>query len=355
MPAQWMIYGATGYTGALIARSARTAGLRPVLAGRNEAKLKPLASALGLTYRVAQLAEASRLDETLRDIDVVLHVAGPFLSTARPLVESCFRTQTHYLDLTGELEVFALLQRLDMKARAHNVMLMPGAGFVIAPSDCLAARVARRLPEAVSLSLGISHSPLVSRGSARTALGLVSETVTVRRNGILVSVPIGSLEQEFDYGWGKRVSSAISWPDVLTAFHTTRIPNITAFIEVNPLERLWYRLGSYYGGLLKTGPGQSWLQWHADMLPEGPTDEARRAAWRVIVAEAVDRIGKRVVSRARTPDSYTSTAGAALGIVSRVLRGEHRIGFQTPASVYGAELISDFPDTVVEDLYESPS
>ena len=104
-----LIYGANGYTGALIARLAAERGLRPVLAGRSRAGLAAVATPLGLEERVFALEDAAALDAGLAEARVVLHCAGPFAHTARRMADACFRTHTHYLDITGEIAVFEAL------------------------------------------------------------------------------------------------------------------------------------------------------------------------------------------------------------------------------------------------------
>lgn len=350
MPAQFMIYGATGYTGKLTARMAKEQGLRPVLSGRNAVKLKAFAEPLGLEYRAACLDEANRLAQALHDIDVVLNTAGPFSATARPVVDACLRTGTHYLDITGEIPVFEALYRRDAEARSRNVMIMPGVGFVVVPSDCLAAHVAARLPGTQHLKIGISRVDFISRGSAKTMIELVSDAVKIRQNGVITSIPIGSLERGFDYGRGYQPSTAVSWGDVFTAFYTTGIPSIEVYTEASLLERGVYQLGGYFAWVLNTAPSQILLKTLAEMLPEGPSDEERAACERVIVAEAEDRSGRRVRSRLRTPDGYIFTAVTALAIVERVLKGEYEVGFQTPARVYGADFVLNFNGVFREDL-----
>jgi short subunit dehydrogenase-like uncharacterized protein len=90
-----LIYGANGYTGALIARLAVARGLRPILAGRNREAVAALAVPLGLEYRVFALEDAAALDAGLAEARVVLHCAGPFMHTSRQMADACFRTHTH--------------------------------------------------------------------------------------------------------------------------------------------------------------------------------------------------------------------------------------------------------------------
>jgi len=333
-----MVYGATGYTGRLIARAARERRLQPILAGRDAAKLRDLAASLGFEYRAVRLDEPQRLSQALGDVDLVLNVAGPFFATARPMVEACLGTYTHYLDVTGEIPVFEELERYDAAARSRNVMVMPGVGFVVVATDCLSAHVARRLPGAQRLAIGISRTTYLSRGSARTIVELWSNLVHIRRQGRLLPTPVGSLEREFDYGAGPRLSAAVSWPDVITAFRTTGIPNIAVYLEVNRAERALLRLNPFFGWLVRP-ESRRLLRRQADLLPDGPSDDARQTHGRVVVAEAEDADGTRLGCRLHTPESYTFTCKAALGIVDKIQQGEFVPGFQTPAGAYGA----DFP------------
>src|SRR5688500_7320693 len=103
--ADFLLYGATGYTGSLIARAAVAAGLRPVLAGRDAAALAGLAAALGLEHRAFGLDDPAAVDRGLRGAAAVLHCAGPFSHASRPVADACLRGATHYLDLTGEVAV----------------------------------------------------------------------------------------------------------------------------------------------------------------------------------------------------------------------------------------------------------
>jgi len=345
-----MIYGATGYTGKLIARMAQAQGLHPVLAGRNIEKLKAVAEPLGLEYRAVHLDDTAQQDAALYDMTVVLNTASPFSVTAPLLVAACLRTGTHYLDITGEIAVFEALSQRETEARSRNVMILPGVGFVVVPSDCLAAHVAKRLPGARSLQLGISRTDLISRGSFRTMSELLNEGVTIRREGKITSVPTGTLERSFDYGGGDRLSTAVSWADVFTAFHTTGIPNVEVYVEMNLMERGMYWFHNRFARVLNTAPWQILLKAQVELLPEGPSDEERARQERAIVAETEDRLGRRVSSRLRVPDSYTFTALSAVAIAKRALQGDVKTGFQTPARVYGADFVRSVEGVVLEDL-----
>ena len=350
MPRRLMLYGATGYTGSLIAQAASERGLDPILAGRNAARLRALAEPLRVAYRAADLDDVARLDEALGDVGVLLNAAGPFSRTAPALSEACLRCGVHYLDLSGELPVFEQLHAHDLAARARNVMLMPGVGLVVVGSDCLAAHVARRLPDAHRLRIAISRIDYVSRGSAKTVIDLIDHGVAIRRNGVVASVPVGSLDRGFDYGQGERPSTVLTAPDVLTAFFTTEIPNIEVYFEATALDRAMSRMLAGFARLLRTPLWQNLLRAQAALLPEGPSATARSGGVRTILAEAEDLRGQRVRSRLRTPDGYSFSVVTALAIAERALAGEIAPGYQTPARMYGADFVLQFDRVARDDL-----
>jgi short subunit dehydrogenase-like uncharacterized protein len=188
----FLLYGATGYTGELIARRAVVHGLRPTLAGRSPERLKQLADTLGLLHRVATVDDATRLDAAIAGHPVVLNCAGPFSRTAIPVAEACLRARAHYLDITGEMGVFEALAARGGDAERAGVMLLPGVGFDVVASDCLAAHVADRVPSATRLAIAIQSSGGISRGTAFTALegfGSGNGGGAVRRDGRIVRVP----------------------------------------------------------------------------------------------------------------------------------------------------------------------
>jgi len=345
-----LIYGATGYTGRLLTKQALASSLRPILAGRSEPKLAAFAASLGLEHRVVRLSEPELLAAGLRGVAVVLHAAGPFSLTSGPMVEACLRTGTHYLDISGEITVFEALVRRHNEARRRGIMVMPGVGFDVVASDCLAAHVARRLPGACRLAVGLRGLRFASRGSAKTLVEYAGRDIQVRRNGVLTSLPPGTLERAFDYGDGPRLSLGISWGDVASAYYTTGIPNIETYFEVNPTLRGMLAASRYLGWALQSAPWQGMLKACADMLAEGPTDEQRAASSMVVVAEVEDGRGRRARSRLHTPEAYTFTAAAGAAISRRVLDGDLDVGFQTPARLYGEGLVLGFAGVSREDL-----
>jgi short subunit dehydrogenase-like uncharacterized protein len=345
----FLIYGANGYTGEIIARMAVERGLKPILGGRSLAKLKPIADELGLVARPFSLEDKTSLEYTLKEVDFVLHCAGPFSITSKPMVEACLRLGKHYLDITGEIAVFEAMAKLDEQAKNEGIMIMPGVGFDVVPSDCLAKHLKNRLPSATNLSLAFMGLGGLSHGTQATMTMNVGNGGAIRKDGEITSVPAAWKSRDIDFGDGKPVNcTTIPWGDVSTAFYSTNIPNIEVFAAVPESAKKLMVLSRYVGWLLATKPLQSILQ---NQIPEGgPSEEVRKNGKSLLFGEASDDSGNRVVSRLQCPEGYTTTALTALNIAEKILSGNAPIGFQTPAKAYGADLILEIDGTNREDL-----
>jgi short subunit dehydrogenase-like uncharacterized protein len=348
----WLIYGANGYTGELVAREAAARGLRPVLAGRRREAVGALAAELGCEARAFPLDDPAALREGLRGARAVLHCAGPFIRTWRAMADACLETGAHYLDVTGEIPVFEALAARDGEARARGVTLLPGVGFDVVPSDCLAAHLKQRLPSATSLTLAFTISVGPSRGTATTALENLHRGGLVRRGGVLTPVPAGWRRREVDFGRGPRPVVTIPWGDVSTAFHSTGVPDIEVYMAMPGAAITALRLGRPLLPLLRSARLRGWLLRRYERGPAGPTDEQRARGWMAIWGEARDAAGAAVAARLRGPEGYTLTVHSSLAAVARVLEGKAPPGFQTPSRAFGADFVLELgrPDIVREDL-----
>ncbi|WP_296707130.1 saccharopine dehydrogenase NADP-binding domain-containing protein [Rhodoblastus sp.] len=345
-----LIYGVTGYTGKLIAKAAVEFGVRPILAGRNIENVKAVAESLGLIARAFDLGAAAAIDAGLKDVSVVLCAAGPFSATARPMAEACIRNRVHYLDITGEIDVFEALALRDAEAKRQGVMLLPGVGLDVVPSDCLAAHLKRRLPDASDLKLCISLGNEMSRGTAKTVIEAIATGTRMRRGGRLVSsdrVDAGSC----DFGEGERPTFQVSWGDVATAFYSTVIPNIEVQMEATSVVKAFARMPRLVKVFLGLGFMQSILKARVDRLPEGPSEATRRAGRAILVGVARNDRGESVRSRLRTPEGYSLTVVTALDAARRVAAGQVKPGFHTPSLAFGADYILSFEGVTREDIY----
>jgi short subunit dehydrogenase-like uncharacterized protein len=339
MTGPWLLYGANGYTGELIARLAVARGHHPFLAGRRADAISALSDELALPRRLFDLEEPARIDEGLAGMSLVLHCAGPFSRTSRPMADACLRTGTHYLDVTGEVAVFEALAARGAEARDAGVMLLPGCGFDVVPTDCLALHLKHRLPKARRLALGFDSPGRSSRGTTLTALEGLHRGGLVRRGGVLTPVPAAWKTRTIDFGRGASRGVTIPWGDVATAWHSTRIPDIEVYMSAHAGLCLFLRLSRGLGPLLVSGPVQGLLRQQVASEPLGPSEEERRRGRAYVWGEVEDEEGQRRVSRLVTPEAYTLTARAALSSVEQVLEGRARPGFHTPSTVFGADFV----------------
>lgn len=333
-----MLYGANGYTGELLAEEAVRRGMRPLLAGRREERLRPLAERLGLEHR------AFSLDDIGRHLDgcaLVLLAAGPFSATSRPVVDACLRAGVSYLDITGELEVFeAVLARDDIARRAGSVLL-PGIGFDVVPSDCLAASLKHALPAADRLELAFASAGGPSAGTAKTIVESLPRGGAIRRDGSIVRVPTAWKTMTIAFRDRPRIAVSIPWGDVSTAYHSTGIPNVVVFMAMPPGQIRALRLLRPFARLAGLGPVQSLLTAFIEKAVHGPDAERRRIGRSQVWGRVTSPSGATAEGTLETPDGYELTAGAGIEIARRVLDGAVEAGAYTPSKAFGAAFVTE--------------
>lgn len=344
-----MLYGAYGYSGERAARTAVERGERPVLAGRNEGKLKELAGELDLPYRAFALDDIAAVREQLWDIAVVVHAAGPFSATSAPMLEACIASGVHYTDITGEIAVFEHARGLDAAARKAGVVVCPGVGFDVIPTDCVAAVLHEAMPEAQSLCLGFQGDARPSRGTARTALQGVSHGMFVRRDGKLKHVPRDFALRTIDFGRGPRQAAVIPWGDLSTAFHTTSIPNITVYIPERR-SRWALKLFPLQQALLSLGPVKRYAEKQIERSAKGPTADANRPPGDMYVwGEVANEQGDTLTARLKTANGYDVTVEGMLHAAGFLTDYKGRGGYFTPSQLFGKRVIEQFPgSTTIE-------
>ncbi|MGQ0429749.1 MAG: saccharopine dehydrogenase family protein [Gammaproteobacteria bacterium] len=342
MTSRLLVYGANGYTGEMIARTAAAQGLRPVLAGRSAA-VQSLARELGCESRVLPLDDAQAVAAGLAGCRVVVHCAGPFSATAAPMIAGCLAARVHYTDITGELGVFELAFGQDEAARRAGIIVCPGIGFDVVPTDCIALTLKEALPDATRLALGFDSKSGLSRGTASTSVEGLGHGGCVREGGELRRIPLGARSRRIDFGAGEKLATAIPWGDVSTAFRTTGIPDIEVYVPVSPKALTNLRRLGRVGWLLRHRPVQALLKWHIRRGAPGPTAEERERTPVYVWGEVVNAAGRKVAARVRVPNGYTVTADAAVAIARRLLESPAPAGFTTPARLMGAGFVSTLP------------
>lgn len=339
---RWLVYGATGYTGTLIAREAVRRGLRPVLAGRDPSKVATLANELGLEHIVFDLLGPAYVAKAVAGFEGVLHCAGPFIDTYRTMLDGCLEAKTHYLDITGEIAVFEGCARRDERARAAGIVVLPGVGFDVVPSDCLAATLKAALPSATSLELAFGGGAGFSRGTARTMVGGMGQGGAIRRNGAITRVPLAWRARTIPFRDKPRYAMTIPWGDVSTAFRSTGIPDIAVYTAVPPRTVRLLRLARLVTPLLKLGVVKAWALRRVDASVTGPSAQQRETARMQLWGRATDPQGSAVEATLVTPEGYALTAMTAVESMRRVLTDGIAPGFHTPATAFGADFITRF-------------
>jgi short subunit dehydrogenase-like uncharacterized protein len=347
----WMIYGATGYTGELIAREAKRQGKTPILAGRSAAKIIALARQLKLPSTAFRLEAPSEIVAALRGVRLVLNCAGPFSKTADPLMRACLAAKAHYLDITGEIDVLEGAHRFDTDAKAAGVVLCPGAGFDVVPTDCIALMLKKALPEATELALGFELSGRgMSAGTAKTLVEGLGKSGKIRRAGRIVDCPLGQGLRRIDFGRGAKLAMPIPWGDVASAFYTTGIPDITVFTPISPVSLAIARLTFAFGPVLRSPALQRWLVKKIEKNARGPDASTRNANPSWVWGEAKDAHGRSRSIRIVTLNGYSLTVFSSLALAQRLMSSACPPGCWTPAGLIGENFILSLPGTSKLDL-----
>lgn len=338
-----MIYGANGYSGDLIAREAAARGMTPILAGRSADKLAPLGRELGLPVRVFGLDDPGALDKGLAGVGLVLHCAGPFSATSAPMVAACLRNGAHYLDITGEIDVFERAYTFDGEAKDAGIVLCPGVGFDVIPTDCVAATLAAELPGAVTLALGFDTRAGMSPGTLKTSVEGLASGSRVRRGGRLVGVPLGKVRRRVDFGNGEKDAVAIPWGDVASAYRTTGIGDISVFIPTSPKRTRGLRLANLARPLVSAGPVQRMMKRRIERTVAGPSAEARARHRTYVWGEVMDAAGETRTARIETANGYDLTITGSLAFVEHLTNTTPGGGAYTPSQLLGKDLVTRLP------------
>ena len=356
----WVLYGATGYTGVLLAEEAAKRGHRPVLAGRSAEKLRALGERLHLEWKAVPLDDSAGLRALLDGAGAVLHAAGPFLQTSQPMADACLDAGCSYLDITGELPVFEALFARDMEAKEKGVALIPGVGFDVVPSDCLAAYVASKLPGADTLEIALVASGEPSAGTAKSLVGIVPGGGWVRRDGALIPYPLGKGIHTVRFT--HREAQVMPGPigDLVTAWHGTKIPNITVCVAIpsgvaKTLSATW-PLGvvglPILNALLRSKPIRSRIDAAIDKRTVGPNAENREGGRSYLYAKASTREGASAEAWMEISSGYEFTRHAAISAVEQIL-AKRPSGALAPAQALGADFVLGIPGTDRRDSLDA--
>lgn len=335
-----IIYGAYGYTGSLIVKECKSANLRVLLSGRNPSKLEKQSQDAGYPFEACDVDDPSALATLLRKAKLVIHCAGPFQDTAKQMVEACLESSTHYLDITGEYRVFEMLAGYHSKAKDRGILVMPGVGFDVVPSDCLAVHLKSRMPDATLLQLAFTMSKGgVSRGTARTMIEGLGYGSMIRRNGHLTPIALGEKTMEIDFGGFRRKTLCIPWGDIATAWRSTGIPNIEVYSAVPGKIISLARMSRPFNWLLRQAWLRKYLRCKVDLRPPGPDDEKLNKGKSNLWGRVRNNKGATLEARLQTVNGYLLTARMAALIGTRLTSSDVQPGYYTPAHYFGEGLI----------------
>lgn len=354
MASQWMIYGAYGYTGRRIAEEAVSRGHSPLLAGRSEEKLAPVAVSLELDGVAIDLHDQDRLVNYLGNVDLVVNAAGPFVHTALPLAGACLETGTNYLDVAGEVMVFEQLLALDRQAQEKQIALIPGVGFNVLASDCLARYVAEKIEDAAHLEIATQWMTQgISLGSTKTMIESFPLGTLARRGGQLVRINARAGLRQQRFRDGVDTILPVTLGDLATAYKTTQIPDITTFTALSE------GMASFYGRTEPIFRRLYSFSFFRQLASKGAEVASTRSEQRHPESNTA-QVWVMVRNEARserqawleTVDSYKFTAEAAVRSVESVL-ADHPVGALTPALAFGADFVLEIPGTKRFDSLEA--
>jgi short subunit dehydrogenase-like uncharacterized protein len=347
---KWVLYGSYGYTGSLIAEIASRSEHPVILSGRDEDQLKCQAAELKMEYKKADLENPAEMEELLRDALLVIHCAGPFMFTWKNMAEACLQNNCHYMDITGEIDVFEGLKEMDYLFQETRLMALPGAGFDVVPSDCLALHLKEKLPDADTLELAFAGlGGGVSKGTATSMAERAGNGGAVRRNGEIMRVPTAYLTREIDFGEKKMSVMSIPWGDISTAYSSTHIENITVFTAMKASAIRLMKLSNFINPVLRTSFVRKLIKKQIRKKISGPTPEQRENGKSLFWARVSNEGGDTVEARMTTPEGYKLTALTTWLIAQKVAAGDFKPGYQTPATAYGKNLILEIDGVVLNE------
>ena len=345
-----LIYGANGYTGRLIAQRAVDCRLSPILAGRDAHGVRRMAGSLKCAARVFSLSDHATIVRNVRDVRAVLNCAGPFAATAEPMMEACLETGTHYLDITGEIDVIEAAASRGPRADNAGVVLLPAVGFDVVPGDCLAGLLSRKRPAARLLELAIDVRGGVSPGTAATVWTQARHGGRIRRGGRVERVPHAWRMIDVPFPHRRSVALSVPWGDVAAAFHSTGIPNIVVYAAVSPSVSRLIPLGRGLAHLTRVPTISHLGQWFLQRCINGPDEHRLLESHSYIWGRVTDQAGASAAATLTLPNAYALTSLTAVDSLAHVLRADGVSGFLTPAMLLQPEFILSYDDVRCEHL-----
>jgi short subunit dehydrogenase-like uncharacterized protein len=318
-----VIYGASGYTGKIIAARAKELNIDFEIAGREPVKTRKLAEELSVGYHIFDVDTQYAWKRALAGKTVLINAAGPFQFTAQQAMKACLKAGVHYLDISAELDTYRLAQSLDGQAREAGIQLISGAGLFVS-YDALVVHLSKLVAEPQCLKVGFRHYGGFSRGSVLSSKNIADLGILIRRNGEIIGNP-DPQSKMFSFGQEEVECMPTPLGGIILSYKSTGIPNIEEFFSL--------KLPATEQNLTD------------ENLPDGPTNQERAAGRNGISAELTGKDGKVVKAYVDAPSGYDLTPLSVVAVAHRILNGDFKVGYQSPGSAYGEDIINDIPDT----------
>jgi len=323
-----LIYGASGYTGKIIAARAKELNIDFEIAGREPDKTRKLAEELAVDYHIFDVDTEYAWKKALEDKQALINAAGPFQFTAEHAMKACLKAGVHYLDISAELDTYRLAQSLDGEAREAGIQLISGAGLFVS-YDALVVHLSKLVAEPEYLKVGFRHYGGFSRGSVLSSKNIADLGILIRRNGEIIDNP-DPQSKVFLFGQEEVECMPTPLGGIILSYKSTGIPNIEEFFSLKL-------------------PATELQDLTVENLPDGPTKEERTAGRNGISAELTGKDGKVVKAYVDAPSGYDLTPLSVVAVAHRILNGDFKVGYQSPGSAYGEDILKDIPDTYLID------
>ncbi len=336
-----LLYGANGFTARLMLEGLKALPIELILAGRNKEKIQSLAAQNGLEGRAFALKDQDIVAKNLADIDLLINCAGPFSETALPMAKAALKTGCHYFDITGEIGVFRDLHKLHNEAKSAHSALIPGLGFDIAPSDCLAKLVADRVKDPQSLVLAvIPKGTRPSHGTLKTALLGLGHQPRARRKGGIALIQAEEPRHRIQVNGRDIACVRAPLPDLFCAFFSTGIENIDTYLAMPPQMQKIAKLMPLFNKLKKISLFHMMVSKMIELLPNGPSEAQQLSGRAIIYAKAESKEGSKSAIMT-TKEPYAYTADLIINATKTWLEKGLRGGFYTPSQAFGANFAKD--------------
>lgn len=339
----WIIYGANGYTGIILAKEAENKGLKPILAGRSKQTISSVAEEIGFEYVIFDLNDEHKLQEELENFTLILNAAGPFKYTSDPIVRACLKTRTNYLDITGEIPVFEQNFTYHEQAKEQDIAIISGVGFDVVPTDCMAKYVSDKISNPTELEIGIVGIGNASRGTLKTMVEYLPEGTMIRRNGELIKNTKIKGSRTIQFLDKERTLIPISWGDLSTGYRTTGIPNITTYMPYSKAIASIIKNNRAKDSTKTKSSLNGVIDW-IEKNVYGPDKEERLKGRSYIWAQAMNDKGEKKEAWLETMEGYRFTSISGIKAVEKIFELEPK-GALTPALAFGKDFILEFPET----------